>query len=181
MRYSIHIAYLDRRSEKHPDPEYFTGDRKKYEGFLIQVKLKLQVNKDWYQTPLDRVAYVISRFSGNALDLVQGMLHRDGTPRFVDFDDFHDWMDVKFGDPDRKGTARNYIATHRQSNREWSDFFGPWDREMSHAGFTDDESMKAFLERAVSDEVYSELRHHSYDGFSYRQFADLCMHIGDES
>ena len=54
------------RSPKHPDPEPYTGKKETLDTFLTDIRIKLNLNQDWFATEEARIAYIISRTSEKA-------------------------------------------------------------------------------------------------------------------
>ena len=55
-----------RLSPKHPDPDKFNGNKDDLLQFTTQLKLKLNINADYFAAPKSDIAYAISRLEGNA-------------------------------------------------------------------------------------------------------------------
>ncbi|KAM4064188.1 hypothetical protein HRG_012624 [Hirsutella rhossiliensis] len=69
---------------KHPDPEAFTGeDPTLLPNFLQHLELKLEMNKDWWNSEPQRMGYVVSCLKGKAHDQVRYNI-KDGVVLFDD-------------------------------------------------------------------------------------------------
>ena len=56
------------RSTKHPDPSSFGGDKAELRGWMTQLRIKLNINKDHYPTEQSKLAYALSRLKERALN-----------------------------------------------------------------------------------------------------------------
>jgi hypothetical protein len=56
------------KSEKIPDPAVFDGAKKKLNNFIINIRIKLNVNADRYTSKKQQFSYIVSRTSGEAKD-----------------------------------------------------------------------------------------------------------------
>jgi hypothetical protein len=146
------------RSDKLPDPNVFTGDRKDLRRFLSQVSQKLRVNADRYPTPAARLAYVSSRLSGPAYSQVLPHINSDGTCRLTDYPDILGILERAYGDPNRINNARTELLQLRQKNQEFSTFFAEFQR-LALEGELADDALSTILDNAISRELRGMLMH----------------------
>jgi hypothetical protein len=146
------------RSDKLPDPNVFTGDRKDLRRFLSQVSQKLRVNYDRYPTPAARLAYVSSRLSGPAYSQVLPHINSDGSCQLSDYPDILGILERAYGDPNRVNNARTELLQLRQKNQEFSTFFAEFQR-LALEGELADDALSTILDNAISRELRGMLMH----------------------
>ena len=144
------------RSTKHPDPSLFGGDKAELRGWMTQLRIKLNINKDHYPTEQSKLAYALSRLKEKALEQMQPYLERDGNIALVDMNAFYTKLQLAFGDPDRKATAQRELRQLRQKNKEFYLYLSDYQRLVPDTGF-DDEAKRSILLDGLSDELKSAL------------------------
>ena len=144
------------RSTKHPDPSSFGGDKAELRGWMTQLRIKLNINKDHYPTEQSKLAYALSRLKERALEQLQPYLEKDGNIALVDMEAFYTKLQLAFGDPDRKATAQRELRQLRQKNKEFYLYLSDYQRLVPDTGF-DDEAKRSILLDGLSDELKSAL------------------------
>ena len=144
------------RSTKHPDPSPFGGDKAELRGWMTQLRIKMNINKDHYPTEQSKLAYALSRLKEKALEQLQPYLERDGNIALADMDAFYAKLQLAFGDPDRKATAQRELQQLRQKNKEFYLYLSDYQRLVPDTGF-DDEAKRSILLDGLSDELKSAL------------------------
>jgi hypothetical protein len=163
-----------RLSERLPDPEKFSGDRKDLRRFVSQIQEKLIVNADRFPTPQSRMAYLTNRLTG--VPYAQALPYiRYGVCQLSDYPDILDILERAYGDPNRVNNARTELFRFKQTNKEFSTFFAEFQRLGLEAEMTE-ESLSALLEQAVSQEVKEMLVHSPPTS---RKYLDLAAHLQD--
>ncbi|EKD17831.1 retrotransposon nucleocapsid protein [Drepanopeziza brunnea f. sp. 'multigermtubi' MB_m1] len=97
------------RSAEHPDPDKFDGTIIKLRPFLTDMSIKLAVNRDWYPTEYDKMAYFLSRLSGEAKGQVKGGTSIRGEILYKSVSEIIDILDAAFGDINAKSTAQQAL------------------------------------------------------------------------
>ena len=144
------------RSTKHPDPSSFGGDKAELRGWMTQLRIKLNINKDHYPTEQSKLAYALSRLKERALEQLQPYLEKDGNIALADMEAFYTKLQLAFGDPDRKATAQRELRQLRQKNKEFYLYLSDYQRLVPDTGF-DDEAKRSILLDGLSDELKSAL------------------------
>lgn len=161
-------------SERLPDIDKFSGDRKDLRRFASQVHEKMMINGDRYPTPQTRMAYVTSRLAGTPYSQVLPYI-KTGICSLTDYTDILDILERAYGDPNRIKTARTELFRFKQANREFSVFFAEFQRLGLEAEMTD-ESLSTLLEQAVSREIKGMLVHSPPPS---QQYLALAAHLQD--
>jgi len=94
------------KSERHPDPQTFNGDKKDLPRFLSQLNNKLRMNADRYPTEEQRVGYAFSRLEGPAVVAMEGFWS-SGACLIHSLIDFTEHLERLYGNPYRKEQAVN--------------------------------------------------------------------------
>ena len=144
------------RSAEHPDPDKFDGSAAQLRPFLTDMSIKLTVNKDWYPTEFDKMAYFLSRLSGEAKGQVKGGTSIHGQILFKTVAEIIEVLDAAFGDINAKSTAQKELFTQLQGNRSLASFLPKWQETCAEAQFGDEASI-ALLKRALHTDVTNRL------------------------
>lgn len=163
-----------RQSEKLPDPDRFTGERKDLRRFASQIHEKMNVNRDRYPTPQARMAYVSNRLSGNPYNQVLPYIS-SGVCQLPDYEDILRILERAYGDPNRVNNARTELFRYKQTNKEFSIFLAEFQR-LGLEGEMSNESLSVLLEQSVSDELKSMMVHNPPTDRRYHQ---LCAFLQD--
>jgi hypothetical protein len=140
------------RTPEHPDPEPFTGeDPTLLPNFLQQLELKLEMNKDWWNSEPQRMGYVVSCLKGKAHDQV-GYNIKDGVVLFNNVNAIKSILQSAFGDIDAKATAQLKIFDMKQGHRSLTVFLPEW-YAIAKLTEWDNGALIAHLRRALHDNI----------------------------
>jgi len=156
-------------SERLPDPEKFDGNRKDLRRFTQQIYSKLAANSDRFTSANSRLAYVASRLSGFAYELILPKV-KFGIYQFVDYPQMLEYLEKAFGDPDRIKNAQNDLFRLRQKNLDFSAFFAEFER-LALEGEMPDSALTPLLNQTISRELPEMLLHNSNPLDEFRTFA----------
>jgi hypothetical protein len=156
-------------SERLPDPEKFDGNRKDLRRFTQQIYSKLTANSDRFISANSRLAYVASRLSGSAYELILPKV-KFGIYQFVDYPQMLEYLEKAFGDPDRIKNAQNDLFRLRQKNTDFSAFFAEFER-LALEGEMPDSALTPLLNQTISRELQEMLLHNPSPSDEFRTFA----------
>lgn len=145
-------------SERQPDPDRFSGDRKDLRRFTAQIRQKLNVNRDRFPTPQSRMTYVSGRLLGTPYGLILPYI-TDGRCTLPDYESILHILEQAYGDPNRIKNAREELYRIRQKNRSFSEFLADFQR-LAVEGEVADESKRIIIDQAISNELKDMLVHH---------------------
>lgn len=172
---SVSGSASTRLSEKIPDPDPFSGDRKDLRRFSNQITMKLSVNLDRYPTPAARLTYVSSRLRSSAYDLVTPHI-TDGIFDLADYGDILTLLKNAYGDPDTTRTARRELHKLRQRNSDFSTFFAEFQRLAIDARMST-EVLPTIMEDAISRELYERLMNNGPVPTEYHELTALLQEL----
>jgi hypothetical protein len=164
-----------RLSEKQPDPDKFTGDRKDLRRFLSQIHEKMTVNRDRFPNSQSRMSYVNSRLNGNPYAQVLPYIVR-GICQLPDYEAILELLERAYGDPNRVRNSRTELFRLRQNNKEFSVFFAEFQR-LALEGELSEEALPTLLEEAVNRELKGMLLHHEPPSREYHAFAKFLQDL----
>lgn len=148
-----------------PDPPIFTGVRGELAGWLVQMAIKLSVNRDIYNTEQLRLAYAVARLGGLAFDQIYPYIHFDHdnpTANPIHLPDYASLVRIlqdAFADPNPKRTAQDTLATLRQGNRECYLYAADFRPLAAATGYNDAALKHLFLE-GLDQEMRTALAYH---------------------
>lgn len=140
------------RSMKHPDPAMFKGERIELEPFVAQLRTKLTLNDDHFDTESKKIFYASSRLEGPAMRQVMPHLKEDGSTDYKTVNELIQTLIVAFGDPDKKATAQRELRALKQKNTEFSAFIALFQRWAPDTGF-EEATLISFLAEGISSEL----------------------------
>ena len=126
------------RSPAHPDPDVFTGDnRALLENFLSDLRIKLNMNEDWWATEQKRMGYVLSCLGGKAKAQFASKVDTEGTINFANVKEMLDLLCVAFGIGDEKDASQKKLRQLKQGQLALADFLPEWVAVANKTGFND--------------------------------------------
>lgn len=159
-------------SERQPDPDRFSGDRKDLRRFTAQIRQKLNVNRDRFPTPQSRMTYVSGRLLGTPYGLVLPYI-TGGRCTLPDYESILHILEQAYGDPNRIRNAREELYRIRQKNRGFSEFLADFQR-LAVEGEVADESKRIIMDQAISNELKDMLVHHDPPtGASFNEYTSF--------
>ena len=148
----IQSGGASRRTPEHPDPDAFTGeDPTILPNFLQQLELKLEMNKDWWNSETQRMGYVVSCLKSKAHDQVSYNI-KDGVVLFDNVNAIKEVLKSAFGDIDAKATAQLKIFDMKQGHRSLVIFLPEW-HAVAKLTKWDSGALIAHLRRALHDDI----------------------------
>ena len=146
-------AVRPEKSERHPNPELFDGNRRDLRPFVTKLRLKLSDNHDRYPTEEKKVNYSMSRLKGDAACTMDPFF-RSGA--FGTLDQFISLLERTYDDASRKHSAATKLEGLKQRNREFTSFFSEFLGLIGELEWNEAAKVDA-LRRKVSDEVKQQL------------------------
>jgi len=126
------------KSPPHPDPDVFTGDnRALLDNFLSDLRIKLNMNEDWWTTEQKRMGYVLSRLGGKAKAQFASKVDAKGTINFANVKEMLDLLYIAFGIGDEKEASQKKLRQLKQGQRALADFLPEWVAVANKTGFND--------------------------------------------
>jgi hypothetical protein len=138
------------KSEKIDGPPPFSGLKpSQLSSFIFLMKLKLSVNKDRYPTEGSQLAYMISRLTFRALDVLRPLVQ---TGSVTTVEQAYSTLEASFGDPNTMATAQAKLSTLKQRNSAFSQHFSTFRRYAADAQLNDSGLILA-LKNSLSTEL----------------------------
>jgi hypothetical protein len=148
----IQSGEASRRTPEHPNPDAFTGeDPTLLPNFLQQLELKLEMNKDWWNSEPQRMGYVVSCLKGKAHDQVSYNI-KDGVVLFENVNAIKEILKSAFGDIDARATAQLKIFDMKQGHRSLAVFLPEW-HAVAKLTEWDSGALIAHLRRALHSDI----------------------------
>jgi hypothetical protein len=148
----IQSGGASRRTPEHPDPDALTGENPSLlSNFLQQLELKLEMNKDWWNSEPQRMGYVVSCLKGKAHDQVSYNI-KDGVVLFDNVNAIKEILKSAFGDIDAQATVQLKIFHMKQGHKSLVTFLPEWHAVAKFTGW-DSGALIAHLRRALHDDI----------------------------
>lgn len=141
-----------------PDPATFDGERSEWPSWRVTVENKLAVDHKALGDTQAQFLYIYSRLSGNAWKNVTTyikMRREDGNPQ-----DFLNYLDTLYGDPNAKARAANRLHSLRQGEKQsFAKFLPVLEKEFADAGALHwpDEAKRPILLAALNSTMSAAL------------------------
>lgn len=115
------------KSPKLPDPATFSGDQDdklSFEDWMIRIQGKLEGNADHFSTEPLRLAYVVSRLTGDAAKHTAPRLRVGGINKYGTAQELLDHLREIYEDPDRRDKARQkFKSLYMKQSDNFHDFY----------------------------------------------------------
>jgi hypothetical protein len=165
---AMHSVTAKVKSDKLPDPPVFNnGSHSEYKSWERQMRDKLTINEDRYDSEAKKVAYAAARIGGIANGYMAAYLDYDSASRLQSVAEFFEKMRDRFADPFAKKTAREHFKRLRQGPKDFQIFLGEFQRLAAEGEFTEDEQLEELQDR-MNDELKQALF-----GYEPETFKDL--------
>jgi len=138
-------------------PDKFDGNRRKFRGFVNQVKLVFQLLPDTYHTDKIKIGFIGTLLSGPALDWFAPLMDKS-SPLLSNMVDFSTQFEASFGDTDKARSAAIKIRNLQQGNRPASFYSSEFQQLASDLSWDDAALMEQFrygLQGEVKDLMIS--------------------------
>ena len=124
-------------------PDKFDGNRRKFRGFVNQVKLVFQMQPNTYHTDMIKIGFIGSLLSGPALNWFASLMEKS-SPLLSNMKDFSTQFKASFGDTDKARTAASKIRTLHQGNQPASVYSSEFQQLASDLDWNDAALMEQF-------------------------------------
>jgi hypothetical protein len=132
-------------------PEKFDGTRSKLEGFLLQVDLNFRSNPSAFGSDEQRIAFIASYLSGQALQWVTPLFSK-ADPITENYTTFREAFKKRFADPDEERKAERKLETMTQGKRSAAAYAAEFQLEASKTTW-DDAAKKSRFRAGLRDDV----------------------------
>jgi hypothetical protein len=97
--------------EKIPDSAVFDGAKEKLNNFIIDIRIKLNMNADRYTSKKQRFSYIVSRISSEAKNQLRS--YYNSASKIIISNQVLKILEAAFGDPDRKRIIQRTLTILR--------------------------------------------------------------------
>lgn len=150
-------------------PDKFDGTRSKLDGFLVQVQLNFLMNPRSFENDQQKIAFVASYFTGQALQWVTPLIKKNDQV-MATYDTFYEALKKRFSDPDEVRKAEHKLENLKQGTRSAAAYAAEFQLEASKT-LWDDASKKSRFREGLRDDVLDLLltipasKLESFEGF----------------
>ena len=139
-------------------PQEFTGSKpESLRQFIMQCRLHFEYSGASLPDEESKIGYMITYHRGSAQDAVRPMVESSIQPvELSSVDDFIEYLKSSFGDPDKKGMARQWIKGLHQTGLV-AEYIAKFREIMSILGWTDPEPIVDQAVKGHSSELKDEL------------------------
>ncbi|KAH0602916.1 uncharacterized protein H6S33_007920 [Morchella sextelata] len=113
-------------------PEKFDCIRTKIPGFVTQLRMKLEVNRNRFRNGTVKVIHVVSCFEGRALDNVIQLVNANPADFSSSITFFLIHMEASFGDVNTRSTTHRQLVPMRQGKDDFATYYSQFIRKLSH-------------------------------------------------
>jgi hypothetical protein len=164
-----------------PNPPKFDGTRRNFRPWYLEMRAKLSLDRCAFRSDKERFAYVYARLEGTAQNMAaayfeQGSLNGSQSP-----DEFLDYLNRRYGDPNAKGRALDRLRTLRQRpNESFATFFLKFEKELadSGGGSWDNAVQINYLEGAINNKLGDYLISVPNIPTDFNAYTELLLTIG---
>jgi hypothetical protein len=131
----------------------FTGERKSFPSWLIEIDNKLNTDGSAIGTPRDQFNYIFSSLEQKPKDTVLAFVRLGGSGGRYDPNEFITYLETNYADPNRLKRSLDKLRELKQTDSEsFSAFLPKFERELADSGGTlwPDEIKINYLEGAIN-------------------------------
>ena len=129
-----------RLTPKLPDPPIFKGDRSKFEDWKLKILDKLTLNNDHYPSESFKIAYVLTRLGGKAVQHTIFRRRSNTNKPYLTVQDLLDHMRDVYETPIYLIEDERFWhgQTMKQGNRSFAEFYAEFIQIFGHRGYSDE-------------------------------------------
>lgn len=149
-----------RRKPSLPDPPRFTGLRRRFRAWELEMRSKLQVDGPAIGPPFYQFAYIYSRLDETPQALAATFFAQGGSRQAYDPADFLSYLATCYGDPNAEQKALGRLESMTQGEQESLAMFIPkFEKELADSGGAawSDAVKINHLKRTINDALRTEL------------------------
>ena len=159
---------------KFPDFEKYGRAREKFESFKYALRAKLRANYDWYPTKNMKLDYVFSCLKGIARTQILFKMNEGNVLQFYSTEKLLRYLDVNFGNQNKKQTAQNKIRNLKMGKRLFVEYLAEFQQYIRDTGF-DVDNQKYSLLTGCSWELQKLLVQHDTDQMTFDEMVFICQ------
>ncbi|EED18927.1 retrotransposon polyprotein, putative [Talaromyces stipitatus ATCC 10500] len=168
-------ASVTKKSPKIPDGKKLSdGKDPRYESWKIDVRAKLKANKDQYDTPEARRAYVKSMCEGEAAEHLLARLRDDAPDPFIDADDMIEHLDTIYLDANRVSNAKMDFRNLTQGKTRFQTFLSKFALLALDSGLSRSEWKEELYYKMNTEMKRAVMRESNDSTMSYEEFVKFC-------
>lgn len=164
-----------RKSTKIPDPPMLTdGKEPRFDDWLLLMNQKLKANKDHYDTPELRIAYVAGRCDGKARKHITPRLRDESSRKYKDSTDMLEHLTTIYNDPNRVQTAkREFRSLYMKVTDNFHDFLSEFLYLAAESGVSEDDWKDELHNKLITKLQELTISKMVEDG-TFQEFSDFC-------
>lgn len=145
-------------SRPHADPKFTGTDMKLLTPFIRDLRQKLEVNADWWDTERLRMIYVASCFPPGSIakKTIDSGFKMNGQITYKSVEDIIDLLKQSFGDADETATAQRELKMCHQKNQTLALFLPNWLASAEISGFNDS-ALISYLKDALHPDILNRI------------------------
>lgn len=129
-------------SKKIPDPSQFGGGHTaQYRSWRTDMKFKMKVNADHYQSEDSKIAYVVTRLTEEARAYMEPFINPDSPSQLITAGEVFQRLDDRYDDPNHQRAARAEYTRLRQGGLDFHDFLGRFNSLAADAVISENDQM----------------------------------------
>lgn len=164
-----------------PNPPKFDGTRRNFRPWYLEMRAKLSLDREAFRCDEELFAYIYARLEGTAQNMAAAYFEQGGSNGSRSPDQFLDYLNRRYGDPNAKSRALDRLRALRQKPDEsFATFFPKFEKELadSGGGSWDDAVQINYLEGALNDRLRDRLISVPSIPADFNAFAELLLTIG---
>ena len=162
------------RTPKFPDPEKYGRVREELESFKYAFRAKFRANYDWYPTKDMRFDYAFSCLKNVVRTQMLFKMNERNVLKFYSVEKLLRFLNVNFGDQNKKQTAQNKIRSLKMGKRLFAEYLAEFQQHIKDTGF-DIDNQKYFFLTGCSWELQKFLVQHDTDRMTFDEMVFICQ------
>ncbi|KAJ6437064.1 hypothetical protein O9K51_10361 [Purpureocillium lavendulum] len=164
-----------------PNPPKFDGTRRNFRPWYLEMRAKLLHDCGTFRNDQERFAYIYARLEGTAQNMAAAYFEQGGSNNSQSPDQFLDYLNRRYGDPNAKARALDRLRALRQRHDEsFATFFPKFEKELADSGGGSwvDAVQINYLEGALNGKLKDRLISVPNLPTDFNSYAELLLTIG---
>jgi hypothetical protein len=170
-----------RKKPQIPNPPKFSRNRQKFQQWHLEMKSKVEIDGEAFESDRAIFAYIYSRLEKTAQSMASAYYAQGGADHRYNPDQFLGYLEGCYGDPNAKAQALARLRVIRQKGHEsFAAFLPKFEKELAESGGAswNDEVRINYLDGALNDTLRDALISVVSIPGAYADYTRLLLEIG---
>ena len=136
---TLSIITTSHRGQKIPDPPLFAWNRSKAQAWIVDMRLKLTANTQFFRTEQVKMIYINSHLKGPVKDQIYSFIYDNLSFKFADANIMFSFLTSLYNDSNQRKSVVSALGNLHQRNKPFTDFMPKFTHLMNDVRYTNDQ------------------------------------------